>query len=161
MGYGLSPVMRSSRAPVAAVGSPGAAGFWIRGVWGDAFDEAMAAYARLGKVHGGGRALSASREAARLAKLVADRLAPYAEHDGVDPLASGIAYPEDSDFGERLRYLAAMISKPLGIRVASRPTATSTPTTTSWSWAPCSPRSASAWPRSRPTSRRAASPTGC
>jgi uncharacterized protein (DUF1501 family) len=118
MGYGLSPVMRSSRAPVAAVASPGDAGFWIRGVWGDAYDEAMAAYARLGKVRGGGHALSASREAARLAKLVADRLTPYAEHDGVDPLASSIAYPEDSDFGQRLRYLAAMISKPLGIRVA-------------------------------------------
>jgi uncharacterized protein (DUF1501 family) len=36
----------------------------------------------------------------------------------VDPLASSVAYPEDSDFGQRLRYLAAMISKPLGIRVA-------------------------------------------
>ncbi|MEA2376727.1 MAG: hypothetical protein QOD13_634 [Thermoleophilaceae bacterium] len=119
MGYGLSPVMRSGRAPVAAVASPGDAGFWIRGVWGDAYDEAMAAYARLGKAGGGGgHALSASREAARLAKLVADRLTPYAEHDDVDPLASSIAYPEDSDFGQRLRYLAAMISKPLGIRVA-------------------------------------------
>ncbi|MBA3261517.1 MAG: DUF1501 domain-containing protein [Thermoleophilaceae bacterium] len=114
MGYGLSPVMRSGRAPVAAVASPGDAGFWIRGVWGDAYDEAMAAYARLGRVRGGGHALSASREAARLAKLVADRLTPY----GVDPLASSVAYPEDSDFGQRLRYLAAMISKPLGIRVA-------------------------------------------
>jgi uncharacterized protein (DUF1501 family) len=119
MGYGLSPVMRSGRAPVAAVASPGDAGFWIRGVWGDAYDEAMAAYTRLGRLRGGGHALSASREAARLAKLVADRLAPYAEHDGVDPLASSVAYPEESDFGERLRYLAAMISKPLGIRVAT------------------------------------------
>ncbi len=118
MGYGLSPVMRSGSAPVAAVASPGDAGFWIRGVWGDAYDEAMAAYTRLGKVRGGGHALSASREAARLAKLVADRLEPYAEHDDVDPLASTVAYPEDSDFGRRLRYLAAMISKPLGIRVA-------------------------------------------
>ena len=36
----------------------------------------------------------------------------------MDPLASSVAYPEDSDFGQRLRNLAAMISKPLGIRVA-------------------------------------------
>jgi uncharacterized protein (DUF1501 family) len=118
MGYRLSPLMRSGSAPVAAVGSPGDAGFWVRGVWGDAYDETMAAYTRLGRARGGGAALSASREAARLAKLVADRLAPYAERDGVDPLASSVAYPEGSDFGERLRYLAAMISKPLGIRVA-------------------------------------------
>ncbi len=118
MGYRLSPLMRSANAPVAAVASPGDAGFWIRGVWGDAYDEAMAAYTRLGKTKGGGEALGAAREAARLAKQVADRLAPYAEHDDVDPLASSVAYPEDSDFGRRLRYLAAMISKPLGIRVA-------------------------------------------
>jgi uncharacterized protein (DUF1501 family) len=117
LGYGLSPVMRSARAPVAAVASPGDAGFWIRGVWGDAYDAAMKAYGRLGRP-GGGQALGAAREAARLAKQVADRLEPYAERDGVDPLASSVAYPEDSDFGQRLRYLAAMISKPLGIRVA-------------------------------------------
>src|SRR5215208_5469742 len=105
MGYGLSPVMRSGRAPVAAVASPGDAGFWIRDVWGEPHDAGMAAYGRMG--HGGGRgALGASREAARLAKLVADRLEPYTEHDGVDPLASTVAYPEDSEFGRRLRYLA-------------------------------------------------------
>jgi uncharacterized protein (DUF1501 family) len=118
MGYGLSPVMRSGHAPVAAVASPGDAGFWFRGVWGDAYEAGMQAYGRMGHGSGGGQALSAAREAARLAKQVADRLEPYGEHDGVDPLASSIAYPEGSDFGQRLRYLAAMISKPLGIRVA-------------------------------------------
>jgi uncharacterized protein (DUF1501 family) len=118
LGYGLSPVMRSGRAPVAAVASPGDTGFWIRDVWGEPYDAAMAAYGRLGRRGGSGRGLGAAREAARLAKLVADRLEPYAERDGVDPLASSVAYPEGSDFGERLRYLAAMISKPLGIRVA-------------------------------------------
>jgi uncharacterized protein (DUF1501 family) len=118
IGYGLSPVMRSGRAPVAAVASPGDAGFWIRDVWGDAYDAAMKTYGRLGHGSGGGEALGAAREAARLAKQVADRLEPYAEHDGHDPLASSVAYPDNSDFGTRLRYLAAMISKPLGIRVA-------------------------------------------
>ena len=118
VGYGLSPVLRSGRAPVAAVASPGDAGFWMRGVWGDAYDAAMKTYGRLGHGSGGGEALSVARESARLAKQVADRLEPYAEHDGVDPLASTVPYPENSDFGQRLRHLAAMISKPLGIRVA-------------------------------------------
>jgi uncharacterized protein (DUF1501 family) len=118
MGYGLSPVMRSAGAPVAAVASPGDAEFWIRNVWGEAEAEAIAAYGRLGHGKGGSRALQASRTAARLAKQVADRLEPYAEKDGVDPLASSIAYPAESEFGTRLRYLAAMIQKPLGIRVA-------------------------------------------
>ena len=67
---------------------------------------------------GGSRALEASRTAARLAKQVADRLEPYRERDGVDPLASTIAYPAESDFGERLRYLAGVVPQPLGIRVA-------------------------------------------
>jgi uncharacterized protein (DUF1501 family) len=79
----------------------------------------MKAYGRLGHGGGGGEALGAAREAARLAKQVADRLEPYAERDGRDPLASSVPYPEGSDFGRRLRYLAAMISKPLGIRVAN------------------------------------------
>jgi uncharacterized protein (DUF1501 family) len=117
MDYGLSPVMRSGRAPVAAVASP-SKGFWIRDVWGEPFDAAMAAYARMGHGRGGGRALEASRYSARMAKVVADQLAPYAEHDGVDPLASSVAYPANSRLGQSLRYLAAMISKPLGIRVA-------------------------------------------
>ena len=118
MGYGLAPTMRSGRAPVAAVSSPGDAGFWIRDTWGEPYDEAMAAYARLGTARGGSRALRASREAARLAKQVADRLEPYKEKDGVDPLASSVPYPAESDFGQKLRYLAAMIQQPLGIRVA-------------------------------------------
>jgi uncharacterized protein (DUF1501 family) len=119
MGYGLSPVMRSARAPVAAVDSPGDAGFWIRHVWGEPYEEAMKTYGRLGHGPAGSRALKASRTAARLAKQVADRLEPYAEREGHDPLASPIPYPAESDFGRQLRYLAALISKPLGIRVAS------------------------------------------
>jgi len=103
---------------VAAVASPGDAGFWIRDVWDEPFEEAMNAYGRLGHGRSRSRALNASREAARLAKQVADRLEPYRERDGYDPLASSISYPGESDFGQRLRYLAAMISKPLGIRVA-------------------------------------------
>ena len=107
MGYGLSPVLRSGRAPVAAVASPGDAGFWIRDVWGEPYDEAMATYERLGHGPAGSRGLEAARDSVRLAKDVADRLEPYAEHDGRDPLASSIPYPAESDFGTRLRYLAA------------------------------------------------------
>ncbi|MBN1529767.1 MAG: DUF1501 domain-containing protein [Thermoleophilaceae bacterium] len=118
MGYGLSPVLRSGRAPVAAVASPGDAGFWMRNVWGEPYKEAMATYERLGHGPAGSRALEAARDSVRLAKGVADRLAPYAEEDGRDPLASSVPYPAESDFGTRLRYLAALISKPLGIRVA-------------------------------------------
>jgi uncharacterized protein (DUF1501 family) len=57
--------------------------------------------------------------AARLAKEVGDRLAPYAEHDGVDPLAPRVPYPEEDDFGVRLSRIAALIAQPLGVRLAA------------------------------------------
>jgi uncharacterized protein (DUF1501 family) len=119
MGYSLSPVMRSGRAPVAAIGSPSSAGFWLRDTWGEPVEEAIAAYGRMSRGGPGSRGLRASREAARFSKQVADRLAPYVERDGRDPLASTVKYPDGNEFGERLRYLAAMIEKPLGIRVAA------------------------------------------
>ena len=60
MGYGLSPVLRSGRAPVAAVASPGDAGFWIRDVWGEPYDEAMKTYERLGHGPAGSRGIKAA-----------------------------------------------------------------------------------------------------
>ena len=63
----------------------------------------------------------ASRDAVRLAKGVADRLAPVRRAATATTRSPrSIPYPAESDFGRRLRYLAAMISKPLGIRVAAR-----------------------------------------
>ena len=57
--------------------------------------------------------------AAQLAKSVGDRLAPYAEHDDVDPLAPPVAYPEDDDLGRRLSRVAALVAQPLGVRLAA------------------------------------------
>ena len=117
--YDLSPVMRSGRAPVAAVSSPGSAGFWIRDVWGDPFDRAMDAYTHMGYARGGGTGRQAAATAARLSTEVAAKLAPFEERDNVDPLASSVPYPADSRFGERLRTAAALIAQPLGIRVVT------------------------------------------
>ena len=119
MGYGLSPVLRSGARAGGGGGLAGRRGLLDPRRVGRALrrgdEDLRAARAR--------RRAAAARSrrratAARLAKGVADRLEPYAEHDGRDPLASSIPYPAESDFGRRLRYLAAMISKPLGIRVA-------------------------------------------
>jgi uncharacterized protein (DUF1501 family) len=118
MGFGLSPVMRSARAPVAAVSAPSDAGLWMREVWDEPHKEALRSYGQLGRLPATGGALAASRNAVRLTKDVADRLEPYAAREGRDPLASSVPYPAKSEFGRRLGHLAAMISKPLGIRVA-------------------------------------------
>ena len=121
MSNALSPVLRTGGAPVAAVSSPDAAQFWIPGVWGKSFDDAMAAWAQIAQ-----RGTSSSGEAAavgsaRMAKDVADRLAPYRsdEDEGVDPLASPVEYPKDNRLAERLKNLGGLLAQPLGIRVAT------------------------------------------
>ena len=119
LGYSLSPVMRSRTAPVASASSPDNAGFYIRGTYGEAFDEAMKTWTALARTRGGGPGLKAAKRAAYLAKQVGDLLEPYAKTKSGDPLASPVAYPAQSSFGNRLRTLAGLISKPLGIRVAT------------------------------------------
>jgi uncharacterized protein (DUF1501 family) len=121
MSGALSPVLRSSAAPVAAVSSPDDAQFWIPGVWGGAYDKAMQTWSRLASARATGPGARAARTSARLMQDVADRLKPYAsdEETGRDPLRSAVPYPEESELGERLRVLAGLLSLPLGIRVAT------------------------------------------
>lgn len=116
----LSPVLRSTSAPVAAVASPGGAQLHLPNVWGDAQTRAMAAWSELTAPRpGAGPGASAALEKGRLAKDIADRLLPYIERDGVDPLAPPVTYPEDNDLGERLKNLAGLLSQPLGVRIAA------------------------------------------
>jgi uncharacterized protein (DUF1501 family) len=119
LSYGLSPVMRSGRAPVAAVASPDDALMWMRDVWGTAYDSAMDTWGRIASARPGAPGPSAAYEGARLAKEVGDRLAPYRGDENNDPLAPAVAYPKDNDFAQRLSRLAALVAQPLGIRVAT------------------------------------------
>ena len=121
MSGSLSPLLRSGQAPVAAVSSPGDAQFWIPGVWGKAFDDAMAAWEQIASRPASSPGAAAATASAASAKKVADMLAPYKKDDdsGADPLAGPIAYPEDNDLAERLRDLAGLLAQPLGIRVAA------------------------------------------
>lgn len=120
MSFGLSPVLRSSAAPVAAVASPGGAQLQLPNVWGDAQAKAMTAWSELSAPRpGAGPGAGAALEKARLAKDIADRLLPYVERDGVDPLAPPVAYPEENGLAERLKSLAGLLSQPLGVRIAA------------------------------------------
>ncbi len=117
--FSLSPVLRSTAAPVAAVASPGDAQFWIRGVWGRPQNAAFDAWRAISARRPSAPGPAAAWRGARLAQQVGDRLAPYAERDGADPLAPPVPYPRESEFATRLSRLAALISKPLGVRVAT------------------------------------------
>jgi uncharacterized protein (DUF1501 family) len=117
--YDLSPVMRSARAPVAAVAAPGDAQFWWRDVWGASEKAANHAWKRASTGGARSEALAAARRAGRLAQDVAVRLRPYRKTERGNPLAPKVPYPAESDFGERLSNLAAMIDLPLGVRVAT------------------------------------------
>jgi uncharacterized protein (DUF1501 family) len=121
LGSTLSPVLASAAAPVAAIESPRDVGLDVWGVDRKPHARMLAAWDQLARPPRPPRGVGpdAVRNAARLAKRVGDRLAPYAEHDGVDPLAPSVAYPEDDRLGERLSRLAALVAQPLGIRVAA------------------------------------------
>jgi uncharacterized protein (DUF1501 family) len=120
----LSPLLRGTRAPVAAVSSPADAQAWIPGVYGEWQDRYLQSYLRLagGRPRGAGPAAVAA--AARQSRRVADALLPYAgDGDGPDPLAPPVAYPPTSDrdggLAARLQVLAGLLAQPLGIRVAT------------------------------------------
>jgi uncharacterized protein (DUF1501 family) len=117
----LSPVMHAGRVPVAALSSPSDAQFWIPDVWGPAFDQAMGAWEEISARASSRPGAAAANGAARQAKQVADRLAPYKKNDktGADPLAPPVAYPKGNELAARLQTLAGLISQPLGIRVAA------------------------------------------
>jgi uncharacterized protein (DUF1501 family) len=116
----LSPLLRSAGAPVAAVSSPNSAQFWVPGMWGVTQEMAMNAWAEMAARPAERPGERAATTSARLAKQVADRLAPYRhDDDKPNPLASPVAYPEDNDLAEKLSELAGLISQPLGIRVAA------------------------------------------
>jgi uncharacterized protein (DUF1501 family) len=119
-GYGLSPTLRATTAPVASVSNANDAQLGMWSVWGGWGEAAMNAYAALAdsRPHAPGPA-SAAR-GARLAHTVSDRLAPFRTvKDQPDPLAGPVAYPAQNETAERLKVLAGLIAQPLGIRVAT------------------------------------------
>jgi uncharacterized protein (DUF1501 family) len=127
MQSGLSPLLRGSAKPVAAVQSPDDAQSWVPGVWGEWQDRMMEHYTAIAarRPHAPGPASVFA--AARQSQFVARSLKPYVKDSktDVDPLAPPVAYPggengEGSNgFAENLRYLAAMLTLPLGVRVAT------------------------------------------
>jgi uncharacterized protein (DUF1501 family) len=125
MDAGLSPLLRGGGKPVAAVQSPDDAQSWVPGVWGEWQDRMMEHYSAIAARRPGAPGPAAVFAAARQSQFVARTLRPYVKHDDVDPLAPPVTYPGGENgegtngFAENLRYLAAMISLPLGIRVAT------------------------------------------
>jgi len=115
----LSPVLATNSAPVAALESPSDVGLDIWGIGGQQERQMRAAWERMSAARVRGEQPQAVHTAALLAKSVGDRLAPYAEHDGVDPLAPPVAYPEDDELGRRLSRIAALVAQPLGVRLAA------------------------------------------
>jgi len=127
MDAGLSPLLRGSRNPVAAVQSPDDAQSWVPGVWGEWQDRMMEHYSSIAAQRPGAPGPAAVFAAARQSQFVARTLKPYVKDPktDVDPLAPPVAYPGGENgegtngFSENLRYLAALLTLPLGIRVAT------------------------------------------
>ena len=127
MDAGLSPLLRGSRNPVAAVPvarrRPVVGPRRVGRVAGP-HDGALRGHRRAAPARPGAAAVFA---AARQSQLVARALKPYVKDakTGADPLAPPVAYPGGetgegtNGFAENLRYLAALLALPLGIRVAT------------------------------------------
>src|SRR5829696_6322692 len=118
MAPALSPLLRSGKAPVAAVTSPADSGFAIPGLDTNAFERTMDAYTRMAAPRPSNAGPTAADAAARFAKDVGDRLGRYVPKRGRDPIKPLTGYPS-GPLGSRLKVLAGLLSKPLGIRVAS------------------------------------------
>jgi uncharacterized protein (DUF1501 family) len=110
--WGADDLLRTHRAPTAAVYSPSDFAFWSDGIWDQ--DRLIDAYGHLA-----GPARSAARrramDVARQTVYVNHALKPLAGHD---PPPVPVAYP-GSGTGDALRNLARMLGAGLGIRVAT------------------------------------------
>ncbi|HEU4656910.1 MAG TPA: DUF1501 domain-containing protein [Capillimicrobium sp.] len=120
MDSSLSPVLRTAAAPAAALDDAGDATLDFGGTWGTGAARAAEAWARLAALPRAGAGPVAAGRAARLTQDVGRLLAPYGrdEKSGADPLRGSVEYPDES-FGRRLGQLAALLSLPLGVRVAT------------------------------------------
>jgi uncharacterized protein (DUF1501 family) len=127
LGSTLSPLLRGTSRPAAAVSSPADAQAWVPNVWGEWDDSYRAHWTKVAGHTPSGAGPAAVYAAARQSQQVARALAPYVAQDGKpDPLASPVAWPKPddapgggSDFSEELRVLAALLAQPLGIRTAT------------------------------------------
>jgi uncharacterized protein (DUF1501 family) len=115
----LSPVLATASAPVAALHSPNDVALDVWSIDDLQERQMRAAWERMIDRRARGAGPQAVHTAARLAKEVGDRLAPYAAREGHDPLAPPVPYPADDRFGERLSRIAALIAQPLGVRLAA------------------------------------------
>ncbi len=100
--------------PVAAVTDPAAAALRFSGIGPTLQPKAEAAWARMSALQRATPGAQAAMNVARSTMSVGQLLAPV----GAAALAAPVAYPT-GEFAGRLRNLAALISQPLGIRVAT------------------------------------------
>ena len=130
-GHVLSPLLRSTSAPVSSIDGVRSSQLSMPGVGGPVLDAAMTAWTDLAYPRRKDPAgLAAARTAARYAQDVAVRLkgyegaAPEPQTEGGIRLPSAArpgadGYPADSPFADRLRQLAFLAAQPLGIRLAT------------------------------------------
>jgi uncharacterized protein (DUF1501 family) len=118
-GYGVSPLLRTARAPVASMLAPGSATLGLPALAGGGADyvsEAVAAYGDLGApsatTRPGPRAVA---DGARFAHSVHARMQPLLTR-GNTSLTPAAPYPAGNDTATHLQTLAALLDQPLGIR---------------------------------------------
>jgi uncharacterized protein (DUF1501 family) len=107
----LSPVLATSKVPVAALRGAGDYSFWAPGVWGQVEGRMLDAIGELGSARSTDPALAGARAVTFQSDRLRRQLEPFN-----DNFASPVPYPESRDsFPQRLAGLAAMLAAGLPI----------------------------------------------
>jgi uncharacterized protein (DUF1501 family) len=119
MGEWLRPTIATAQAPIATLNDPSKYGFYMPGVDGAVYDNALSAYADSGALAAGSDAqLGSARRAVRDSTTLRSALAPL---QGVDALAGApVPYPSYTHpFPRRLAAVADMLGRGMPLRCVS------------------------------------------
>lgn len=118
--YGLAPSLAPLRVPVAALANPRSYRFGHRNVWGEVEDSMIDALEAIGQASLGShdKGLRTAAGASAMSMKLRRQLLPFATTEDNAPagIAPPVAYPDGSDFAERLQFIGAMLALGLPLR---------------------------------------------
>ncbi|MFY9264688.1 MAG: DUF1501 domain-containing protein [Solirubrobacterales bacterium] len=118
--YSLAPSLAPLKVPVAALANPRAYRFTHRNVWGEVEQSMVESLERMGTANLRSRdaGIKAAADASAQSMKLRRQLLPFATEEENQPagIASPVAYPQNSNFGQQLQFLAAMLGIGLPLR---------------------------------------------
>ncbi|MFY9488911.1 MAG: DUF1501 domain-containing protein [Solirubrobacterales bacterium] len=118
--YSLAPSLAPANVPVAALANPRSYRFTHRNVWGEVEESMVEALERMGtaNLRSRDKGVKIAADASAQSMKLRRQLLPFATNEENAPpgIASPVPYPENSNFGEQLQFIGAMLSLGLPLR---------------------------------------------